>query len=49
MGNEPYMVAALIPNDEFSEETLHRARLAVAANSTDRDDCRMLLDMLGLL
>lgn len=31
-----------------SEEQVHRARLAVARNARDVDDCRELLDMLGL-
>lgn len=34
---------------EFSREQLHRARLAVARGSEDAQDCKMLLDMLGLL
>ena len=32
-----------------SEEQVHRARMAVARNAVDSDDCRCLLDMLGLL
>ena len=34
---------------EFSREQLHRARLAVARGSENAQDCKMLLDMLGLL
>ncbi len=32
-----------------SEEQVHRARMVVARNSFDSDDCRRLLDMLGLI
>ncbi|HEY2224836.1 hypothetical protein [Actinomycetospora sp.] len=32
-----------------SEEQVHRARMAVARNALDSDDCRELLDMLGLI
>jgi hypothetical protein len=32
-----------------SEEQVHRARLAVARGSTSAEDCRELLDMLGLI
>lgn len=32
-----------------SEEQVHRARVAVARNAHDPDDCRRLLDMLGLI
>ncbi|GAA4850086.1 hypothetical protein GCM10023201_48030 [Actinomycetospora corticicola] len=32
-----------------SEEQVHRARMAVARNALDSDDCRDLLDMLGLI
>jgi hypothetical protein len=32
-----------------SEEQLHRARLVVARNSSDSEDLRQLLDMLGLI
>lgn len=32
-----------------SEEQVHRARMAVARNAVDSDDCRCLLDMLGLI
>lgn len=32
-----------------SEDEVHRARIAVARNSVDPDDCRELLDMLGLI
>jgi hypothetical protein len=32
-----------------SEEQLHRARLVVARNSSNSDDLRQLLDMLGLI
>ncbi|AUS79022.1 hypothetical protein C1701_12385 [Actinoalloteichus sp. AHMU CJ021] len=31
-----------------SEEQVHRARVAVAAGATGAEDCRLLLDMLGL-
>jgi hypothetical protein len=32
-----------------SEDQVHRARMAVARNALDSDDCRELLDMLGLI
>ncbi|MGE3286256.1 MAG: hypothetical protein AB7J32_09160 [Pseudonocardia sp.] len=32
-----------------SDEQLHRARLVVARNSSDSEDLRQLLDMLGLI
>jgi hypothetical protein len=32
-----------------SEEQLHRARMVVARNSSDSEDLRQLLDMLGLI
>ncbi len=32
-----------------SEEQVQRARMVVARNSVDSQDCRELLDMLGLL
>jgi hypothetical protein len=32
-----------------SEEQVHRARLAVARSAQSVDDCRELLDMLGLV
>jgi hypothetical protein len=33
---------------KISAEQVHRARLAVARGALDIDDCRQLLDMLGL-
>lgn len=32
-----------------TEDQVHRARIVVARNAEDSDDCRQLLDMLGLL
>lgn len=32
----------------ISDDQVHRARLAVARSALGTDDCRMLLDMLGL-
>jgi len=32
-----------------SEDQVHRARIVVARNAADSDDCRRLLDMLGLI
>ena len=32
-----------------SEDQLHRARMVVARNSSDSEDLRQLLDMLGLI
>lgn len=31
-----------------SDEQVHRARLSVARGATSAEDCRLLLDMLGL-
>ena len=33
---------------KISSDQVHRARLAVARGALDVDDCRQLLDMLGL-
>jgi hypothetical protein len=33
----------------ISSDQVRRARLAVARNAHDADDCRQLLDMLGLV
>ncbi|HEY2221716.1 MAG TPA: hypothetical protein VGI02_06660 [Actinomycetospora sp.] len=33
----------------MSDDQVHRARMAVARNAVDSDDCRELLDMLGLI
>ena len=32
-----------------TEEQVHRARMVVARNAEDSEDCRRLLDMLGLI
>ena len=32
-----------------SEDQVHRARIVVARNAEDSEDCRQLLEMLGLL
>jgi hypothetical protein len=32
-----------------TEEQVHRARIIVARNAEDSEDCRQLLDMLGLI
>jgi hypothetical protein len=32
-----------------SEDQVHRARIVVARNAEDSEDCRKLLDMLGLI
>jgi hypothetical protein len=32
-----------------SEDQVHRARIVVARNAEDSEDCRRLLDMLGLI
>jgi hypothetical protein len=32
-----------------TEEQVHRARIVVARNAEDPEDCRRLLDMLGLI
>ncbi|MBB5806406.1 hypothetical protein F4560_006174 [Saccharothrix ecbatanensis] len=32
----------------ISDEQVHRARLSVARGATSAEDCRLLLDMLGL-
>lgn len=33
----------------ISSEQVHRARIAVARGAENADDCRLLLDMLGLV
>lgn len=33
----------------ISSEQVHRARMAVARGATNAEDCRLLLDMLGLV
>lgn len=33
----------------ISDEQVHRARVAVARSSRDAEDCKQLLDMLGLV
>ncbi|TWF94857.1 hypothetical protein [Saccharopolyspora dendranthemae] len=33
----------------ISEEQVHRARIAVARSAESAEDCRLLLDMLGLV
>lgn len=35
-------------SERFSPEQLHRARMAVARGARDTEDCRKLLEMLGL-
>jgi hypothetical protein len=35
-------------SSRLSDDKVHRARLAVARSALDAEDCRMLLDMLGL-
>lgn len=32
-----------------TEDQVHRARIVVARNAADSEDCRRLLDMLGLI
>lgn len=32
-----------------TEDQVHRARIVVARNADDSEDCRQLLDMLGLI
>jgi hypothetical protein len=46
-GNVPAPRASEHPEDGVAGE-VHRARLAVARGARDRDDCRLLLNMLGL-
>ncbi|MHA6801495.1 hypothetical protein [Bounagaea algeriensis] len=36
-------------SSRISQEKIHRARVAVARGAHDAEDCRMLLDMLGLV
>jgi hypothetical protein len=36
-------------SSRVSDEQVHRAQLAVAHNARDVEDCRELLDMLGLV
>lgn len=33
----------------ISQEQIHRARIAVARGAENTEDCRLLLDMLGLV
>jgi len=33
----------------ITTEQVHRARVAVARSASDAEDCRLLLDMLGLV
>lgn len=49
--DEPTVPAQRTAADVYrvSDEQVHRARMAVARNAVDSDDCRELLDMLGLL
>ena len=49
--DEPSVPAQRTAADVYrvSEEQVHRARMAVARNAVDSDDCRELLDMLGLI
>jgi hypothetical protein len=49
--DEPQVPAPRTAADIYgvSEEQVQRARIAVARNAVDSDDCRELLDMLGLL
>lgn len=45
-------MATLTPFDllpKTRDDTIDQARLVVAAHSTDPEDARLLLDMLGLL
>lgn len=48
---EPTVPAQRTAADVYrvSEDQVHRARMAVARNATDSEDCRELLDMLGLI
>jgi hypothetical protein len=36
-------------NSRVTDEQIHKARLAVARGALDAEDCRLLLDMLGLV
>ena len=49
--DEPTVPAQRTAADVYrvSEDQVHRARMAVARNAVDSDDCRELLDMLGLI
>ncbi|WP_232660687.1 hypothetical protein [Pseudonocardia sp. TRM90224] len=56
IGEDRVMGSGSIPNQRsaadayrVSEDQLHRARMVVAKNSSDSDDLRQLLDMLGLI
>lgn len=48
---EPSVPAQRTAADVYgvTDEQVHRARIAVARNSLDSEDCRELLDMLGLI
>ena len=49
--DEPQVPAQRTAADVYgvSDEQVQRARIAVARNAVDSDDCRELLDMLGLI
>ena len=49
--DEPTVPAQRTAADAYrvSDDQVHRARMAVARNAADSDDCRELLDMLGLI
>jgi hypothetical protein len=46
-GNVPAQRGGECPDGAVTDE-VHRARLAVARGARDHDDCRLLLNMLGL-
>lgn len=49
--DEPQVPAQRTASDVYgvSDEQVQRARMAVARNAVDPEDCRELLDMLGLI
>lgn len=56
LGEDRALNSGGIPNQRtaadayrVSDDQLHRARMVVARNSSDSDDLRQLLDMLGLI
>jgi len=49
VGGLPSQRSSQADAPRVSDDQVRRARLAVAAGSTDAQDCAQLLDMLGLL
>jgi hypothetical protein len=48
LGGVPSQRSSQADASRVSDDQIRRARLAVAANAIDAEDCAQLLDMLGL-